>query len=102
VKFPANGHIEILSCTQFVGSLVRTAVFGEPFGEPSWSTAGRRPRISRVVMISTELPVHRLDAEHYGQIVASGTLHEERVWSWIDGFLVATCSTPGARAPSSA
>lgn len=40
-----------------------------------------------MVAISTELPVHRLDAEHYGQIVASGALDEQRV-ELIDGIIV--------------
>ena len=40
-----------------------------------------------VLVISTELPVHRLDAEHYGRIVASGALDEERV-ELIDGIIV--------------
>lgn len=43
--------------------------------------------MSRVVAISTELPVHRLDARHYGQIVASGALAEQRV-ELIDGIIV--------------
>lgn len=40
-----------------------------------------------MVALSTELPVHRLDVEQYGQIVASGALDEQRV-ELIDGIIV--------------
>ena len=37
--------------------------------------------------VSTELPVHRLDAEHYGLVVDSGALDQQRV-ELIDGIIV--------------
>jgi hypothetical protein len=36
-----------------------------------------------VAAVSTELPVHRLDAEHYGLVVDSGALDQQR-----DGIIV--------------
>jgi len=43
--------------------------------------------IKTAVAISTALPIHRLDAEQYGQVVASGALDDQRV-ELIDGVLV--------------
>lgn len=40
-----------------------------------------------VAIPTTALPVHRLDAEHYGRIAASGALDEQRV-ELIDGIIV--------------
>jgi Uma2 family endonuclease len=50
-----------------------------------------------VTAISPELPVHRLDADQYGQIVASGALDQQRV-ELIDGIIVEKSphSTPHA------
>jgi Uma2 family endonuclease len=43
--------------------------------------------IPHVAALSTELPVHRLDAEHYCRIVDSGALDQQRV-ELIDGIIV--------------
>jgi Uma2 family endonuclease len=40
-----------------------------------------------VAALSTELPVHRLDAETYGRIVDSGALDEQRV-ELLDGIII--------------
>ncbi len=44
-------------------------------------------RFCLVAAASTELPVHRLDAEHYGLVVDSGALDQQRV-ELIDGIIV--------------
>ncbi len=49
--------------------------------------AGAGSKIAPIVASSVQFPAHRLDAERYGAIVASGALDQQRV-ELIDGIIV--------------